>query len=91
MFLVDCVYVFGPYNRSEIDHLTALMQSRTVDAAVRGEEKWSEMAPSEPILPSGQKEEYPKTPTIENGIENHLALTQPVTSSVCELALIFYA
>ncbi|WJX20086.1 hypothetical protein P8452_09683 [Trifolium repens] len=70
------------FTRSEIDHLTALMRSRTVDASVMEEEKTPEMVPSEPTLPSGQKEEYPKTPIVENGIENHLVLTRHVTSSV---------
>ncbi|XP_045819166.1 nuclear pore complex protein NUP1-like isoform X2 [Trifolium pratense] len=70
------------FSRSEIDHLTALMRSRTVDASVREEEKTPEMVPSESTLPSGQKEEYPKTPIAENRIENHLVLTQHVTSSV---------
>ncbi|KAJ1404788.1 hypothetical protein SESBI_26366 [Sesbania bispinosa] len=67
--------------KSEIDHLTALMRSRTVNAPVREEEKRTEMVPSEPTLPCGQKE-YPRTPTLENGIENRLVLTPPVQSSV---------
>ncbi|CAI8603962.1 unnamed protein product [Vicia faba] len=70
------------FTRSEIDHLTALMQSRTVDAPIRGEEKSPEAIPSEPMLPSGQKEEYPKTPSVENGIENSLVLSRHVTPSV---------
>ncbi|PNX98102.1 platelet binding protein GspB-like, partial [Trifolium pratense] len=70
------------FSRSEIDHLTALMRSRTVDASVREEEKTPEMVPSESTLPSGQKEEYPKTPIAENRIENRLVLTRHVTSSV---------
>ncbi|CAK8572926.1 unnamed protein product [Lathyrus sativus] len=70
------------FTRSEIDHLTALMQSRTVDAPIRGEEKSPEVIPSEPMLSSRQKEEHPKTPTVENGIENNLVLSQQVTPSV---------
>ncbi|KAK7356525.1 hypothetical protein VNO80_15798 [Phaseolus coccineus] len=57
------------FSRSEIDHLTALMRSRTVDAPVREEEKGTDVVPSEPMLLSGQKK-YPKTPALENGIEN---------------------
>ncbi|TKY51774.1 Nuclear pore complex protein NUP1 [Spatholobus suberectus] len=68
------------FTRSEIDHLTALMRSRTVDAPVREEEKGTEMVPSEPMLPSGQKE-YPKTPALENGIGNSLVVTPHVTST----------
>lgn len=93
--MVDSLCVFGLSNRSEIDHLTALMQSRTVDAPIRGEEKTPEVIPLEPMLSSRQKEEHPKTPTIENGIENNLVLSQHVsqhvTLSVRELALLFYA
>ncbi|XP_061359498.1 nuclear pore complex protein NUP1-like [Gastrolobium bilobum] len=70
------------FSRSEIDHLTALMRSRTVDAPVREEEKKKEMDPSEPMLPCEQMEEYPKTPALENGIENRLVVTPHVTSSV---------
>ncbi|RDX93914.1 Nuclear pore complex protein NUP1, partial [Mucuna pruriens] len=64
---------------SEIDHLTELMRSRTVDAPVREEEKGTEIVLSEPMLPTGQKE-YPKIPALENGIENGLVVTPHVTS-----------
>jgi hypothetical protein len=67
------------------------MRARTADASVMEEEKTPVMVPSEPTLPSGQKEEYPKTPIVENGIENRLVLTRHVTSSVRELTLIFYS
>ncbi|XP_028219651.1 nuclear pore complex protein NUP1-like isoform X1 [Glycine soja] len=68
------------FTRSEIDHLTALMRSRTVNAPVREEEKGTEMVPSEPMLLSGQKE-YPKTPALENGTKNGLVVTPHVASS----------
>ncbi|XP_047157661.1 nuclear pore complex protein NUP1-like [Vigna umbellata] len=68
------------FSRSEIDHLTALMRSRTVDAPVREEEKGTGVVPSEPVVQSGQKE-CPKTLTIENGIENTVVVTPRVISS----------
>ncbi|CAL0321203.1 unnamed protein product [Lupinus luteus] len=70
------------FTRSEIDHLTALMRSRTVDTPIREEEKRTEVVPSEPMLFSELKDEDPKTPIVENRIENHLPLTPYVTSSV---------
>lgn len=74
------------FHRSEIDHLTALMRSRTVNAPVKEEVKGTEMVPSEPMLLSGIKE-YPKTPALENGTKNGLVVT-PHASSVQELAFI---
>ncbi|KHN37907.1 hypothetical protein glysoja_017031 [Glycine soja] len=65
---------------SEIDHLTALMRSRTVNAPVKEEVKGTEMVPSEPMLLSGIKE-YPKTPALENGTKNGLVVTPHVASS----------
>lgn len=69
------------FHRSEIDHLTALMRSRTVNAPVKEEVKGTEMVPSEPMLLSGIKE-YPKTPALENGTKNGLVVTPHVASSV---------
>ncbi|XP_061353698.1 nuclear pore complex protein NUP1 isoform X10 [Gastrolobium bilobum] len=70
------------FTRSEIDHLTTLMRSRTVDPPVGEDGKRTEVVPSDPMLPRVQIEEYPKTPALENGIENHLVSTPYVTSSV---------
>nr|KYP51934.1 hypothetical protein KK1_026143 [Cajanus cajan] len=67
------------FTRSEIEHLTELMRSRTVDSLVGEEGKRTEVVPSDPILPREQKEEYPKTPALENQIENHLVSTPYVT------------
>lgn len=89
-FYVD--YMCGDcwlFHRAEIDHLTALMRSRTVNAPVRDEEKRTGVVPSEPMLPCRQKEEHPKTPTIENVFGNRLILTPHATSIVREFALIF--
>ncbi|XP_061358405.1 nuclear pore complex protein NUP1-like [Gastrolobium bilobum] len=70
------------FRRSEIDHLTTLIRSRTVDPPVGEDGKRTEVVPSDPMLPRVQIEEYPKTPALENGIENHLVSTPYVTSSV---------
>ncbi|ESW16194.1 hypothetical protein PHAVU_007G136500 [Phaseolus vulgaris] len=56
------------------------MRSRTVDAPVREEEKGTDVVPSESMLLSGQKE-YPKTPALENGIENTVIVTPHDISS----------
>lgn len=64
------------------------MRSRTVDASIREEEKQAEVAPLEPLLSCEQKEDYPKTPVLENGMENRLVLTPYDTSSVWEFAFI---
>ncbi|KAK7391556.1 hypothetical protein VNO78_19972 [Psophocarpus tetragonolobus] len=68
------------FTRSEIDHLTGLMHSRTVDAPVREEEKGTKMVPSDPMSMSGRKE-YLKTPALENGTKSSLAVSPLVTSS----------
>ncbi|TKY53560.1 Nuclear pore complex protein NUP1 [Spatholobus suberectus] len=67
------------FTRSEIEHLTELMRSRTVDSSVGEEGKSTEVVPSDSILPREQKEEYPETPELENGIENHIVSTPYVT------------
>ncbi|RDX64251.1 Nuclear pore complex protein NUP1, partial [Mucuna pruriens] len=75
------------FTRSEIEHLTELMRSRTVDSSVGEEGKCTEVVPSDPILPCKQKEEYPQTPALENRIGNHLVSTPYVTKvSVDEVA-----
>lgn len=61
--------------------MTALIWSRTVDAPTREEEERTEVVALEPMLPCEPKEEYPKTPALENG-ENRLAVTPYVASSV---------
>ncbi|CAJ2673570.1 unnamed protein product [Trifolium pratense] len=61
------------FTRSEIDHLVELMHSRSVDTAAREEGKRTEVVPLESVLPRNQKEEYPQTPALENGIENHVS------------------
>lgn len=74
----DKFLLFDLFHRSEIEHLTELMHSRTVDSTV-GEGKSTEVVPSDPILPHEQKEEYPKTPALETLNENHIVSTPHVT------------
>ena len=52
-----------------------------MDAPTREEEERTEVVALEPMLPCEPKEEYPKTPALENG-ENRLAVTPYVASSV---------
>lgn len=70
------------FTRSEIDHLVELMHSRSVDTAVREEGNKTEAVPLESMLPLNQKEEYPRTPAVENGIKIHPFSTSHATSSV---------
>jgi len=70
------------FHRSEIEHLTELMRSRTVGSSVVEEGTSTEVVPSDPILPREQKEEYPKTPDPENAIENQLVSTPYVTKAI---------
>ncbi|KAL2326636.1 hypothetical protein Fmac_025694 [Flemingia macrophylla] len=67
------------FTRSEIEHLTELMRSRTVDSLVGEEGKSTEVVLSAPILPREQKEAYPVSPALENQIENHVVSTPHIT------------
>lgn len=58
------------------------MRSRSVDTDVGEEGKTTEVVPLESTLPLNQKEEYPQTLALENGIENHPVSTPHATSSV---------
>ncbi|MED6205907.1 hypothetical protein PIB30_022035 [Stylosanthes scabra] len=72
------------FTRSEVDQLTALMRSRTEDAPdapTQGDEESRQVIAMEPRLPCEPKEEYPKTPALDN-VDNHLALTPYPASSV---------
>ncbi|MED6109736.1 hypothetical protein PIB30_036385 [Stylosanthes scabra] len=72
------------FTRSEIDRLTALMRSRTEDAPdapTREDGESRQVIAMEPRLPCEPKEEYPKTPALDN-VDNHLALTPYAASSV---------
>ncbi|KAG8645363.1 nuclear pore complex protein NUP1 isoform X3 [Manihot esculenta] len=77
------------FTRSEIDRLTALLQSRTVDADLGNQEKKSEVIPSEGFL-SLDRKEFPHTPIKDNGLESHPISTPNVldedVASPAELA-----
>ncbi|OMO50245.1 hypothetical protein CCACVL1_30550 [Corchorus capsularis] len=67
------------FTRSEIDRLTTLLHSRSVDVPGGNEEKSSQL---KPLVSHDGKDEFPKTPVRENGIENHLISTPIVRSTV---------
>ncbi|XP_022742024.1 nuclear pore complex protein NUP1-like isoform X2 [Durio zibethinus] len=69
------------FTRPEIDHLTSLLRSRTVDIPSGNEEKRSKV---EPVVSYDKKENFPKTPVRENGTENHLISTPFVSSTVLD-------
>ncbi|KAL1061075.1 hypothetical protein V6Z11_1Z047000 [Gossypium hirsutum] len=66
-------------NLSEIDLLTSLLRSRTVDITGVNEEKKSEMIP---VVSHDKKEDFLETPVRENGTENHLISTPVARSTV---------
>ncbi|KAJ7970648.1 Nuclear pore complex protein NUP1 [Quillaja saponaria] len=70
------------FTRFEIDRLTALLHSRTVDSPAGEEHKRHEVIPSKLVLSHNQKEELPKLSTLENGIESHIVSTPYVSPSV---------
>ncbi|XP_019413388.1 PREDICTED: nuclear pore complex protein NUP1-like isoform X2 [Lupinus angustifolius] len=69
------------FTREEVNHLTALMHSRTLDSALREEGRRTEVVPSDPMLPPDQKNECLKTPALENGIQNRVGSNPYVTTS----------
>ncbi|CAL0328496.1 unnamed protein product [Lupinus luteus] len=69
------------FTREEVDHLTALMHSRTLDSALREEGRRTEVVPSDPVLPPDQKNECLKAPALENGIQNRFVSNPYVTTS----------
>lgn len=72
-----CLFI----HRSEIDRLTALLQSRSIDIPDGDEEKKSEVIPLQAVFSQNRKE-FPNTPVKNNGIENCLISTPTVNSSV---------
>lgn len=78
-----CIYFFC---RSEIDHLTSLLQSRTVDIPGGNEERISKV---KSVVLYDSKEKFPKTPVRENWTENHLISTPVVSSAVRKSFLSF--
>ncbi|XP_050154680.1 nuclear pore complex protein NUP1-like isoform X2 [Malus sylvestris] len=73
------------FTRSEIDRLTELLHSRTVDMPMENQEKGSEVIPSKSVVSHDKKEEFPKTPLLDkNGIESRLASNPVVSASVLD-------
>ncbi|KAK6271225.1 hypothetical protein POUND7_008323 [Theobroma cacao] len=69
------------FTRSEIDRLTTVLHSRTVDIPGGNEEKRSDVRS---VVLHDRKEEFSKTPVRENGTENRLISTPVVTSTVLD-------
>ncbi|KAK8546407.1 hypothetical protein V6N13_067628 [Hibiscus sabdariffa] len=69
------------FTRSEIDHLTSLLHSRTVDFPSGNEEMVSK---GKQVVSYDKKEKLLETPVRENGTENHLISTPVVSSSVLD-------
>ncbi|MBA0600802.1 hypothetical protein Gorai_004001, partial [Gossypium raimondii] len=65
--------------KSEIDLLTSLLRSRTVDITGGNEEKRSEIIS---VVSHDKKEDFLESPVRENGTENHLILTPVARSTV---------
>ncbi|XVE52394.1 hypothetical protein DITRI_Ditri02bG0118800 [Diplodiscus trichospermus] len=69
------------FTRSEIDHLTSLLQSRTVDIPGGNEEKRSNV---KPVVSYDKNKQFPKTPVRENGTKNQLFSAPVVNSTVLD-------
>uniref|UniRef100_A0A2P2LGH0 Nuclear pore complex protein NUP1-like isoform X2 n=1 Tax=Rhizophora mucronata TaxID=61149 RepID=A0A2P2LGH0_RHIMU len=72
------------FTRSEIDRLTALLQSRSVDLHAEDEEKKSELITSKAELSQDRKEDLPIVPVIDNGLDSHVVSTPIVASKVVD-------
>ncbi|RQO97181.1 hypothetical protein POPTR_010G244700v4 [Populus trichocarpa] len=70
------------FTRSEIDRLTALLQSKTVDFPTGNEEKKSEAIASKAMVSQGKKELL--TTPVNNGFDGCFNSTPIVSSSVLE-------
>lgn len=68
--------------RSEIDRLTALLHSRTVDTSIVNQEKRSEVIPLKSFMSLDRHDTLSKIPAQTNGIQSHLVSTPAVSSSV---------
>jgi len=58
------------------------MRSRTVGSSVGEERKNTEVIPSDPVLPHAQREEYLKTPALENVMD---LVSTPYVAKVLQL------
>ncbi|XP_040993696.1 nuclear pore complex protein NUP1-like isoform X2 [Juglans microcarpa x Juglans regia] len=68
------------FTRSEIDHLSALLHSKTVDIHIGDKEKKAEVIPRELVVPHDRKEKFPIAQALGNSIGEHL-ISAPVSSS----------
>ncbi|XP_059444221.1 nuclear pore complex protein NUP1 isoform X2 [Corylus avellana] len=71
------------FTRSEIDRLTALLHSRTVDIHIGDEDKKSEGILPEASVSHDRREEF-QAPASENGIGSHLISTPLISSRVLD-------
>ncbi|WCJ19158.1 hypothetical protein M5689_001458 [Euphorbia peplus] len=71
------------FTKSEIDRLTSLLQSRTVDRPLVSQEKNSEVIPSQPVL-SQDRKEVQVTPVKDNRMERYDVATPIASSSVLD-------
>ncbi|KAJ0044431.1 hypothetical protein Pint_05762 [Pistacia integerrima] len=78
--MMDVIY----QTESEIDRLTALLQSRTTDKPLDNEQNRSEVIPSNQQAFLENKEPVLNTPVKENGIVSQHNLTPVVSSSVID-------
>ncbi|XP_039002542.1 nuclear pore complex protein NUP1-like isoform X2 [Hibiscus syriacus] len=69
------------FTRSEIDRLTSLLHSRTVDFPGENEYMVSKL---KPVVSCDKEEKIPETPVRENGTENHLISNPVVCSTVLD-------
>ncbi|KAI8539607.1 hypothetical protein RHMOL_Rhmol09G0196200 [Rhododendron molle] len=60
------------FTRSEIDHLTELLHSRTVDAPQGDEDTRTELNVPQPLSTAGIRHELTRSPMQANGIQPHL-------------------
>lgn len=58
--------------RSEIDRLTELLHSRTVDAPHGDEDMRTELNVPQPLSTAGRRQEFTRSPMQENGMVPHL-------------------
>ncbi|KAG6677650.1 hypothetical protein I3842_14G038300 [Carya illinoinensis] len=68
------------FTRSEIDHLSALLHSKTVDIHIGDKEKKAELIPRELVVPHDGKEKFPIAQALGNSIGEHL-ISAPLISS----------
>lgn len=76
------------FSRSEIDRLTALLHSRTVDLAIEVQEKGSEVVPSKPVASADRLEGFPKTPAAGNRLESDGFLKTPAPENWTDSQLV---